>query len=162
MAAPQRRRAAGAVLPGTYRAARMSQGRARAPNALGAAGGAPPAPRHPPQPGRGALQAQERVPGPRAASEHSARPAAAASTPPPERRRDGQLPPARPSAHAAAPRGPVRPRGERGPHLLCLQPAPPAHRSALQGGSPTRPRTSHRSAAGRAGRDCRQGLRSLT
>lgn len=42
MAAPQRRRAAGAVLPGTYRAARMSQGRARAPNALGAAGGAPP------------------------------------------------------------------------------------------------------------------------
>lgn len=114
------RAAAGAVLPGTYPAARMTQGRARAANALGAAGGAPPTPRHPPQPGRGTPQAQERVPGPRAASERSARPgpAAAASTPPPEGRRERQggerrrpPPPARPSAHAAAPRGPARPRG---------------------------------------------------
>lgn len=133
------RAAAGAVLPGTYPAARMSQGRARAANALRAAGGAPPTPRHPPQPGRGTPQAQERVPGPRAASERSARPgpAAAASTPPPEGRRERQggerrrpPPPARPSAHAAAPRGPARPPGGRGGRprrvqLLRLRPAFP-------------------------------------
>lgn len=147
----------------------MSQGRARAANALGAAGGAPPprAIRRSPAGGRcrprSACPAYERPPsarlslGRRRPPLHHLR--SAAETGPP--------PPARPSAHVAAPRGPVRPRAGAAPRgrvsFAYGQPLPqrPPERSAgrepraAQDLARRRSRSgSPRSAVGRTGRGC--------